>query len=252
LHKEIPSDLQSLGVFSFVGCLKNITHQQLTSTPKTMCRKLNRALIGEREVLTVQRIRRQRETFCYRIAADAVGTGDNKKKKTSDPFSPFDTKQDLNAQREGWNPDKYNNVPEPTGPRMDKMVVTQGMGLPGQSGGSNTARPGGGSVGAGGIMDVSRPLVDLIKQKYPNVEIGGYREDWAGEHAKGAIDIMHPYNHGIDPNWAIQEGFKAGAPWSIWDNQMHYPDGSTKPYNAPADNPTQRHEDHIHIGPLSN
>jgi hypothetical protein len=213
----------------------------------------------------MQRIRRQRETFCYRIAADAVGIGDNKKKKPLDPSSPFDTKQDLNAQREGWNPDKFNNVPEPTGPRMDKMVVTQGMGRPGQSGsgggGSNTARPGGGgggSVGAGGIMDVSRPLVDLIKQKYPNVEIGGYRNDGPGrpdEHARGSIDIMHPYNHGIDPNWAIQEGFKAGAPWSIWDNQMYYPDGSTKPYSinpGMPNNATQRHEDHIHIGPLIN
>lgn len=96
----------------------------------------------------MQRIRRQRETFCYRIA---VGVDDNKKKKPFDPSSPFDTKQDLNAQREGWNPDKFNNVAEPSGPRMPKMEVTQGMGRPGQSGsgggGSNTARPSGGGGG---------------------------------------------------------------------------------------------------------
>ena len=203
----------------------------------------------------MQRIRRQRETFCYRIAADAVGTGDNKKKKTPDPSSPFDTKQDLNAQREGWNPDKYNNVPEPTGPRMDKMVVTQGMGLPGQSGGSNTARPGGGgggSVGAGGIMDVSRGLHDTIKQMAPDVEIGGYRPGGDGfdEHNRGALDIMHPYNHGIDPQVAIQESFNAGAPWAIWQQTMHYPDSSKNYKMEDRGDPTQNHYDHIHTGPL--
>jgi hypothetical protein len=33
---------------------------------------------------------------------------------------------DLNQQRQGWNPDVFNNVPEPIGPRMPKMDVTQG------------------------------------------------------------------------------------------------------------------------------
>lgn len=199
----------------------------------------------------MQRIIRQRDTFAYHLAAPELG----EVLRAAPPKAQNNI--NIDALPSGHSTKPYD-VPERTGPRTQKIKIEpqfySGPSAGTNGGGASTGRPSGsggsGSVGSNGIMDVSRPLVDLIKSKYPNVEIGGYREDWAGEHARGSIDIMHPYDHGIDPNWAIQEGFKAGAPWSIWDNQMYYPDGSTKPYNAPADNPTQRHEDHIHIGPL--
>ena len=198
----------------------------------------------------MQRIRRKRETFCYRIAADAVGIGDNKKKKPLDPSSPFDTKQDLNAQREGWNPDKYNNVPEPTGPRMDKMVVTQGMGLPGQSGsgggGSNTSRPGGGGNGVnsgGRLLPGTQRLNDALLEAFPGTTIGGWREDpnYPNEHPAGkALDFMtKDLSVG---NAALPIGWSNGADYAIWQDQMHYPDGRTAPYNGP--NP---HTDHVHF-----
>jgi hypothetical protein len=147
-----------------------------------------------------------------------------------------------------------------SGPKVEKRVIVPGAGgsSGGGGGGSNTARPSGSgssAVGAGGIMDVSRPLHDLIKQKYPDVEIGGYRPGGDGfdEHNRGSLDIMHPYNHGIDPNWVIQEGFKAGAPWAIWEQQMYYPDGriegmEDRSHMGPA--VTQNHFDHVHTGPL--
>ena len=146
----------------------------------------------------------------------------------------------------------------PTAPDYTDYSVYSGVGGGTGGGGSWGGSPSGGtgSVGAGGIMDISRPLHDLIKQKYPDVEIGGYRDDGPGrpsEHQRGSLDIMHPYNHGIDPNWAIQQGFNSGAPWAIWDNQMYYPDGRTEAYTINPGMPndaTQRHEDHIHIGPL--
>ena len=86
-------------------------------------------------------IKKQRETFCYRFAEI-----DEKKKNLFDLNSPFDNKQDLNAQPTDWNPEKFNNAGPTDGPRVDKMVVTQGMGRPGHSGGGG----GGGGGGNGG------------------------------------------------------------------------------------------------------
>ena len=224
------------------------------------------------------RIKRQRETFAYRLAdmstpfiigdggngrGSGGGSGGRGRNEKASPVVP-----DANTPRGNlsgpWtsNPNKWNQMAEAeqnrSGPKMPKRVITPGApsGSSGGSAGGNTARPSGGgsgAVGDNGIMDISRPLYNLIKEKYPDVEIGGYREDWAGEHAKGALDIMHPYNHGIDPNWVIQEGFKAGAPWAIWEQQMHYPDGrrvmmEDRSHMGPA--ATQNHFDHVHIGPL--
>jgi hypothetical protein len=226
------------------------------------------------------RIKTQRETFAYRLAdmstpfiigdnpggrGDSGGGGRGGGNKAEPSPAAPDASTPRGTLSGPWtsNPDKWNDMAEAennrSGPKVPKRVIVPGAGgssSGGGGGGSNTARPSGGgssAVGAGGIMDVSRPLHDLIKSKYPDVEIGGYREDWAGEHARGSLDIMHPYNHGIDPNWVIEEGFKAGAPWAIWDNQMYYPGGRTAPYTLSPNqenNATQRHEDHVHIGPL--
>lgn len=212
------------------------------------------------------RIKRQSETFAYRFADSPFNPNDDRKKKPFDlsgtGLPNLSEKADLDALPEGWSAKPFNDAAEAeanrAGPKMPKIDVIPGASSGGSAGG-NTARPGGGgggSVGAEGIMDVSRPLYNLIKEKYPDVTIGGYRDDGPGmptEHQRGSIDIMHPYNHGIDPNWVIEEGFKAGAPWAIWDNQMYYPDGRTEPYNVlpgMPDDATQRHEDHVHIGPL--
>lgn len=129
---------------------------------------------------------------------------------------------------------------------------TGGGGSWGGSSSSGGGSTGGGSVGAGGIMDVSQSLHDLYKSKYPDVEIGGYRPGGDGfdEHNRGSLDIMHPERHGIDPNWAMQEAFNAGAPWAIYNQTMHYPDSSRNYLMPDRGDPTQNHFDHIHTGPL--
>ncbi|ATN87772.1 hypothetical protein SEA_BIGSWOLE_102 [Mycobacterium phage Bigswole] len=108
----------------------------------------------------------------------------------------------------------------------------------------------GGGAGADGIMDVSRPLYDQLKTIDPNADIGGYRPGGDGydEHNNGALDYMT-----TDPAVAEQvkqKAFENGAPYVIWQQQLHYPDGSTKAMEDRG-SPTQNHMDHVHTGPLA-
>ncbi|AON96858.1 hypothetical protein BI081_gp249 [Mycobacterium phage Tonenili] len=108
----------------------------------------------------------------------------------------------------------------------------------------------GGGAGADGIMDVSRPLYDQLKTIDPNADIGGYRPGGDGydEHNNGALDYMT-----TDPAVAEQvkqKAFENGAPYVIWQQQLHYPDGSTKAMEDRG-SPTQNHMDHVHTGPLT-
>ncbi|ALA48280.1 hypothetical protein PBI_SHIFA_86 [Mycobacterium phage Shifa] len=108
----------------------------------------------------------------------------------------------------------------------------------------------GGGAGADGIMDVSRPLYDQLKTIDPNADIGGYRPGGDGydEHNNGALDYMT-----TDPTMAEQvkqKAFENGAPYVIWQQQLHYPDGSTKAMEDRG-SPTQNHMDHVHTGPLT-
>ena len=206
----------------------------------------------------MQRIIRQRDTFAYHLAAPEMG-------EAIRTAPAAKAQNNINALPSGHSTKPYD-VPEREGPRTQKIKIepafNSGPSAGTNGGGASTGRPSGsggsGSVGSNGIMDISKPLADLIRARAPGVTIGGYRDDGPGrpdEHQRGSIDIMHPYDHGLDPDWVIQEGFKAGAPWSIWENKMYYPDGSTKPYTinpGMPNNATQRHEDHIHIGPLMN
>ena len=201
-------------------------------------------------------IRRQRETFCYRIAAE-----DEKKKKPFDLNSPFDTKQNLNAQPAGWNPDKFNNVAEPTGPRVEKMEVTQGMGRPGQSGsgsaGSNTARPGGGSggyqgngkSGRDGLNPAAMKAYDEFAKEFPGLSMGGFNpvvdQPW-DEHATGdAFDIM---TSDLAQGNAIRDRAlqNPNAKHVIWQQQLWYPGGGSEMMDNRF-SPTENHMDHVHI-----
>ncbi|QAY08514.1 hypothetical protein SEA_IOTA_92 [Mycobacterium phage Iota] len=108
----------------------------------------------------------------------------------------------------------------------------------------------GGGAGADGIMDASRPLYDQLKTIDPNADIGGYRPGGDGydEHNNGALDYMT-----TDPAVAEQvkqKAFENGAPYVIWQQQLHYPDGSTKAMEDRG-SPTQNHMDHVHTGPLT-
>jgi hypothetical protein len=107
-----------------------------------------------------------------------------------------------------------------------------------------------GGVGDDGIMDISRGLHDALEGLDPaDNEIGGYRPGGDGfdEHNNGALDYMT-----TDPAVAEQvksTAFENGAPYVIWQQQMHYPDGRTEPMEDRGD-PTQNHMDHVHTGPL--
>lgn len=108
----------------------------------------------------------------------------------------------------------------------------------------------GGGAGADGVMDASRPLYDQLKTIDPNADIGGYRPGGDGydEHNNGALDYMT-----TDPAVAEQvktKAFENGAPYVIWQQQLHYPDGSTKAMEDRG-SPTQNHMDHVHTGPLT-
>ncbi len=144
----------------------------------------------------------------------------------------------------------------PSAPTSYNLTPGEGWVNPDGSGGgssSSSSSSGGGGgdpggVGAGGIMDVSRPLYEQLKSLDPNADIGGYREDSYGEHSRGALDYMT-----TDPEVAAQVrqmGFDAGAPHVIWQQQLWYPDGSVEPMEDRGD-PTQNHMDHVHIGPLA-
>lgn len=93
------------------------------------------------------------------------------------------------------------------------------------------------------LLPGTQALNDALSERFPGTEIGGYREDpaYPDEHPAGkALDFM---TSDIEVgNQALQTGWEGGADYAIWQNKMHYPDGSTKPYTGP--NP---HTDHVHF-----
>lgn len=192
-------------------------------------------------------IRRQRETFCYRVAET------NEKKKNYFDLNPLDTKQDLNAQREGWNPDKYNNAGPTDGPRTQKMDVTQGMGRPGGSGGGGGGNSSGGGMAGNpdgkGILPNARGLYDQLMKEFPGSNIGGYRVDNYHEHDHGAMDFMT-----TDPNQAAKvrsDAFAAGAPYVLWQQRQWNSDGTSSAMDTRPGGATANHYDHVHIAPFT-
>ncbi len=93
------------------------------------------------------------------------------------------------------------------------------------------------------LLPGTQALNDKLKELYPGIEIGGYREDpaYPDEHPAGkALDFM---TTDVElGNKALQTGWEGGADYAIWQNKMHYSDGTTKPYTGP--NP---HTDHVHF-----
>ena len=118
-----------------------------------------------------------------------------------------------------------------------------------QGGGASAANasvPTGGKPGEANdnrLLPGTQALNDALSERFPGTEIGGYREDpaYPDEHPAGkALDFM---TSDIEVgNQALQTGWEGGADYAIWQNKMHYPDGSTKPYTGP--NP---HTDHVHF-----
>jgi hypothetical protein len=201
----------------------------------------------------MRRILSQRETFAYRLAADAI---ENPQKKKEDYFGldipDVDKEKNLNALPGGGASADYFNqkaAEEESGPagtsgRMDKMTVTPGDPSGGSAGGNSSG--GGGGVGANNIMDISRPLYDELMQHNPGANIGGYRVDNFHEHDSGAMDFMTE-----DPAQAArvrQDAFAAGAPYVLWQQQQWNADGSRSPM-PDRGSPNDNHFNHVHIAP---
>lgn len=201
------------------------------------------------------RIQRQSETFAFRMAADQQSPFMPPKKKDEDVSTPdVNRKRNINALPRGHDPSAYQSDEATDGPRMQKLVPTQfgtgnsagGNSFGGGSGignGNYRVAPGGGQKNQNNLLPGTQRLNDILKGMYPNVEIGGYREDpaYPDEHPAGkALDFMtKDLNQGravIDTAW------QNGADYAIWQNQMWYPNGTTAPYTGP--NP---HTDHVHI-----
>lgn len=202
------------------------------------------------------RIHRQRETFALRIAADNPFDPSDNPRKKKDEFGldipDVDKERNLHALPEGASSQEFNDAAEAAERgdgaigQMKKTPVVPGVS---GSGGSNTARPGGGggTPDASGILPNARPLYDQLMQKHPGADIGGYRVDNYHEHDSGALDFMT-----TDPNQAqsvMQDAFAAGAPYVLWQQQQWNADGSRSPMENRGD-PTQNHFDHVHIAPI--
>jgi hypothetical protein len=118
--------------------------------------------------------------------------------------------------------------------------------------GAGYVSPGGGTADAAGLMDNNRGLHTLLKQNFPDLEIGGYRPPGDGfdEHAKGALDIMTTDN---DIAAQIRQiGFDNGVPYALWQQQQFnapwYNGGGVTPM-PDRFSPTQNHFDHVHLAP---
>ena len=115
------------------------------------------------------------------------------------------------------------------------------LGQPGSAGG------GGGSPDADNILPGSRALYDQLLEEHPGAEIGGYRVDSYGEHARGALDFMTTDD--AQAAKVREKAFASGAPYVIWKQQQWNADGSVSAMEDRGD-PTQNHFDHVHIAPL--
>jgi SAM-dependent methyltransferase len=108
---------------------------------------------------------------------------------------------------------------------------------------TNVSSTSGGKANSNRLLPGTQALNDALSERFPGTEIGGYREDpaYPDEHPAGkALDFM---TTDIEVgNQALQTGWEGGADYAIWQNKMHYPDGTTKPYTGP--NP---HTDHVHF-----
>jgi hypothetical protein len=127
--------------------------------------------------------------------------------------------------------------------------VNQVSYTPGNVGNPAGAVPGGGggSPDADNILPSSRSLYDSLMEEHPGAEIGGYRVDSYGEHARGALDFMTTDD--AVATRVREKAFAAGAPYVIWKQQQWNADGSVSGMEDRGD-PTQNHFDHVHIAPL--
>lgn len=125
--------------------------------------------------------------------------------------------------------------------------VNQVSSDPSGTGGISPATLGQTGTGAtdssGKLLPGTQALSDTLSSQFPGIDIGGWREDpaYPDEHPAGkAIDFMT--SDLATGNKALSTGWSSGADYAIWQNKMHYPDGTTKPYTGP--NP---HTDHVHF-----
>lgn len=132
----------------------------------------------------------------------------------------------------------------PNNPVNQVVYTPSNIGDPGAAGGAGDP---GGSPDADNILPVSRGLYDALMAEHPGSEIGGYRVDSYGEHARGALDFMTTDD--AQAAKVREKAFAAGAPYVIWKQQQWNADGSVSAMEDRGD-PTQNHFDHVHIAPL--
>lgn len=125
----------------------------------------------------------------------------------------------------------------------------------GQPGSAGSAGGGGGSPDADNILPGSRALYDQLMSEHPGAEIGGYRVDSYGEHARGALDFMTTDD--AVATRVRERAFEHGAPYVIWqqkqwDAPWHNSGGVSQMEDRSHLGPaaTQNHFDHVHIAPL--
>lgn len=206
------------------------------------------------------RIKRQRETFAYRVAGPfdlfdmkPPSTGNGKSSLDALPKGGEEAAARFNARGEA-----EQNRP---GTKMPKMVVTPGAPSGSSAGSNGVSTSGGGASGlrgtggsgvtkgdntGGSLLPQTDSLRKELLKMYPGAEIGGWREpDGYNEHSSGhALDFMTTDN--AQARAVMQKAFDSGANYVIWQGGQHNPDGSFIPYNRTGD-PRLDHFDHVHI-----
>lgn len=221
------------------------------------------------------RIKRQRETFAYRLADMSTpfiigdnpggrgsgGSGGRGRNEKASPVVP-----DANTPRGNlsgpWtsNPDKWNQMAEAeqnrSGPKMPKRVITPGA-PSGGSGGSNTSGGGGassgyrgnGKSGRDGLNPAAMAFYDELAAEHPDLAMGGYNptvdQSWDEHQTGNAIDVMIS---DLERGNAIRDRALARPDIRhvIWQQQLFRPDGSSYTMEDRR-SPTENHFDHVHI-----
>ena len=152
-------------------------------------------------------------------------------------------------------PTEYNLTPGAgwVNPDTNGIGTSGGSSGGGDGGGSGVGTSGGATPGDDNIVDTSRPIYDSLRQEFPDVTIGGYREPGDGfdEHANGALDVM-TRDQGVADR-AMEVAFQNGSPYVLWQQQQinapWYNGGGTSQMEDRF-SPTQNHMDHVHIAPV--
>lgn len=204
------------------------------------------------------RIKRQRETFALRLAADnPFDPSDNPRKKKDQyglDIPDVDKERNLHALPEGASSKGFNDAAEAAKRgdgaigQMQKTPVVPGVSGRG-GGGSNSSSGSGETSGentGGSLLPKTEQYRNRLLQMFPGADIGGWREpDGYNEHSSGhALDFMTTDHD--QASKVIQDAFSNGANYAIWNQQMHYPDGRVEGMENRGD-ATQNHMDHVHI-----